>query len=254
MPEAPEPRNCAQDPNDQASGLRKMFERRTAQWSLVLQPTLRAAGGADALARRARRAAAQSGPTLVIDAARSQVGAALGLRLRYDLEHALKGDCALGDACVAVDDALWILPAARALDAAISDERRSQQLSEAFGELALDLHQAVLIVPAGRVSWIPACPALRGVREALIPVARGPDSGASVLTAIRQAVGDAQIDTFHLLFPDMGEAAAGRLLSGLAAIAQRHFGATVLAAPPLAAAPEPLHRARTGIRSVESVF
>jgi hypothetical protein len=90
--------------------------------------------------------------------------------------------------------------------------------------------------------------------EALIPVTSGGETSAAVLTAVRQGMGDAQIDTFHLLFLGMGDAAAGRLLSGMAAIAQRHFGARLLAARPPAAlqpAPEP---SGPGHRSVENVF
>jgi len=40
-------------------------------------------------------------------------------------------------------------------------------------------------------------------------------------------VSDAEIGEFALLFLGLGEATAGRLLSGMAAITLRHFGARV---------------------------
>ncbi len=239
---------------DQASGLRRMFAAAAPRCTLVLVPAMRAPGQAQALAQRLQRAAALDGPTLLIDAARSQVAVALEMKLRYDLEHALAGDCGLADACVPAGPDLWILPAARALDRAMGEERHARRLAAAIESLAHDLHHVVIILPAARVAWVRHLPAALRQHETLIPVANGGETSAAVLTAVRQAMSDAQIQTFHLLFPGMGEAAAGRLLSGMAAIAQRHFGARLLAAPPLADAVGSPTRADAGHRPVESVF
>jgi len=239
---------------DQASGLRRIFDGLAAHWSLVLQPSTRSGIHAAALASRARQLAEHGGDTLVIDAARSQVALPLGLRLRYDLQHALAGDCEIGDACVAAGESLWVLPAARALDQACTDARHARRVAAAVQMVAGDMRQAMLILPAARVSWIENLPELGRLREALIPVVHGVDAGAAVLTAVRLAVSEAQIDTFHLLFLGMGEAAAGRLLSGMAAIAQRHFGATLLAAKPVPDAGFASGPGRAKHRPVESVF
>jgi hypothetical protein len=239
---------------DQASGLRRMFATETPRCTLVLTPAMRSGVQAEALAVRARQYAAHEGPTLVIDAARTQVAVALDMKLRYDLEHLLAGDCAAGEACVAAGDALWVLPAARALDAAMADERHAQRVADAIASLARDMQRVLFVLPASRAAWIRHLPAWMRQREALIPVTNGGETSAAVLTSVRQGMGDAQIDTFHLLFLGMGDAAAGRLLSGMAAIAQRHFGATLLAAKPLSALQLSSTRAESGHRSVETVF
>ena len=243
---------AAGPPADQAAGLRRIFAHAPVQWSLVLQPAARSESGARGLADRARQLAAQFGHTLVIDCARTQLAASMGMALRYDLEHVLASDCALEDACLAAEKFLWVLPAAKALDAAYADKHHAQTVALAIQAVASAMRHVMLVLPATRVSWIENLPGLQNAREALIPVVRGADSGAAVLTAVRQAAGEAQIDTFHLLFLGMPEAGAGRLLTGLAAIAQRHFGARLLAVPPSSVA----HAAEPGARSrsVESVF
>ena len=252
MPEAsacPAGRSAALD---QASGLRQIFDQLLVPWGLVLQPTLRTAVHAEALAERVRRLAAHTGATLLIDAARSQVALPLGLRLRYDLEHVLAGDCNIAEACVAATQSLWVLPAARALDRAGSDERHAAQVSAAIQAVVADMRRAILLLPAARVSWIRYLPHQMRPRQALIPVHHNADASAAVLTAIRQA-SEAEIDTFRLLFLGMGAATAGRLLSGMAAIAQRHFGAIVLAAEPVPET-EPGSSRHLRHRLVESVF
>jgi hypothetical protein len=242
---------------DQASGLRRIFDRIPAHWTLVLQPPLRLGNTAEALAARARILALRRGPTLVIDASRTQVAAALGLRLRYDLEHALAGDCEIGEACAGAGGSLWILPAARALDLASSDERHARRVAEALQSVAIGMREVILILPSTRISWVRHCPALKGIGEAVIPVFGSAETGTAVLTTIRQAVGDLEIGTFHLLFLGMGEATAGRLLAAMAAIARRHFGATLLAAKPVADEPGAPADARSrddAHRLVERVF
>jgi hypothetical protein len=239
---------------DQASGLRRMFAPEAPRCTLVLTPALRSGVQAEALALRARQYAAQEAPTLVVDAARTQVAVALDLKLRYDLEHLLACDCTAAEACVAAGDGLWVLPAARALDAAMADERHAQRVADAIASLSRDMRRVLFVLPASRAGWIRHLPAGMRPGEALIPVTNGGETSAAVLTAVRQGMGEAQIDTFHLLFLGMGDAAAGRLLSGMAAIAQRHFGATLVAAGPLAALQPSSTRAESGHRSVESVF
>ena len=217
---------------DQASGLRRMFEASAPRWSLVLQPTTRSEGGARGLAVRAHELARALGNTLLIDAARTHIAAGMGLALRYDLDHVLQQDCTLAQACVGAADSLWVLPAARALDRALADPRNAEDVAKAMDAIGQKMRHVMLVLPAARAGWSLQLPGLQHAREALIPVVRGSDSGSAVLTAVRQAVSEAQIDTFHLLFLGMGQASAGRLLTGMAAIAQRHFGAKLLAVQP----------------------
>ena len=244
---------CGAASEDQASGLRRLFDRRAMRWQLVLQPTVRCAMHAQALADRVRDLAAHDGATLVIDAARSQVALPLGLRLRYDLEHVLAGDCAIADTCVRAVPELWVLPAARALDRAAADEHHAARVAAALESMASEMRQTVLLLPAGRVAWLRHLPQSVRPREALVPILHNADASAAVLTAVRMAVSEAEIDTFRLLFLGMGEAAAGRLLSAMAAIAQRHFGATLLAAEALPPAGMGTSDRRCRHRPVENV-
>ena len=241
-------------PADQASGLRRMFAPEGPRCTIVLTPAMRSAPQAQALAARARQHAACEGPTLVIDAARTQVAVALDMKLRYDLEHLLAGDCGAQDACVAAGEALWVLPAARALDSAMTDERHARRVCAAIASLSQEMQRVLLVLPAARAGWIRNLPPWVRQSDALIPVTNGGETSAAVLTAVRQGMGEAEIDTFHLLFLGMGEAAAGRLLSGMAAMAQRHFGAKLLAARPLPDLRPSPTRAEARHRSVESVF
>lgn len=231
---------------DQASGLRRIFDRAGARWTLVLQPPLRAVHTAEALAMRARLLALNSGPTLLIDASRTQVAAALGLRLRYDLEHALAADCSMQEARAAAGGALSVLPAARALDVAAADRAYGLRVARALHEVAQGSREVVLVLPAGRIPWLRDCAVSEGLGEALIPVYGSAEIGTAVLTTIRQAVSELDIATFRLLFLGMGEATAGRLLVGMAAIARRHFGATLLAEQPMPGEPGVRVRARSG--------
>jgi len=239
---------------DQASGLRRMFGTPAQAWELVLQPALRSELPSQALAARAQDWAREVGPTLVIDAARTQVAMALGLRLRFDLEHALAGDCTSSEACVAASEGLWVLPAARALDHALSDAAHGRRVAQAMDLMAAGMRQVMLILPASRANWVRQFAGPARFASGLIPVSHGAEAGTLVLTAVRQALSEAQIDAFHLLFLGMGEAAAGRLLSGMAAIAHRHFGATLLAAKPVPETELAAAGARRSHRSVENLF
>lgn len=239
----PDPAYCAGGlaaSEDQASGLRRLFHGQQPRCTLVLTPALRSPLLAATLAARARAHVAAEGSTLVLDAARAQVGLALGLELRYDLQHVLAGERSLAQVCVAASCHLAVLPAARAVDAAGADLRHARRVSAAIATVARRWRHVLLVLPAGRAGWVRQLPLWMRQSPALIPVVAGGRAGAATLTAVRQGVSDAHIDTFHLLFSGMGEAAAARLLCGMAAIAQRHFGVRLLAAPLPAALSAPL--------------
>ena len=157
MSEASNPVLAGAVEGDQASGLRRMFERLPAHWTLVLQPPLRTGNTAEALAARARLLALRRGATLVVDASRTQVAAALGLRLRYDLDHALAGDCSIGEACAGAGGSLWVLPAARALDMAVSDHQHGNRVAEALQSVAVGMHEVMVVLPAARLAWVRRC-------------------------------------------------------------------------------------------------
>jgi len=124
-------------PLDQAAGLRKLFGPRSAHWLPVLLATGREASHGPWLARLARSCAGQGDRTLLIDAARTQAATVFGLRLRYDLQHALSGDCVPEAVRVKAAENLYILPAARAFEQAgqAADESRRFELGDAYAPI-----------------------------------------------------------------------------------------------------------------------
>lgn len=96
---------------DQAEGLRRMFARRGRHVLGI------AGDGATAVTVSLAGTLARQGQrVLVLDRARGEAAAALGLRARFDLAQALDGDVGLTDALVHSVDGITLLPAARGLD------------------------------------------------------------------------------------------------------------------------------------------
>src|SRR5882757_2916327 len=81
----PNGRSPRANPQDQAAGLRRLFAPPESQWLPILLASGRETGDTRWLARFAGAWAEQGARTLVVDAARAQLGAAFGLRIRYDL-------------------------------------------------------------------------------------------------------------------------------------------------------------------------
>lgn len=97
--------------NDQASGLRRLFSRRTRRPLGV--------GGADAtpVVCDLAQALAELGlSVLVIDRTRGELAARMNVRFRFELAHVLAGDRTLADVLIDGSDGVAILPASRGLD------------------------------------------------------------------------------------------------------------------------------------------
>jgi hypothetical protein len=217
---------------DQAAGLRALFGKPGAAWEVLLQLAVRHPDQAQNIAEHARERARTGSGLMVVDLARAQVGLALGLRQRYDLDHALSGECRPEEVCGDAGEGLFVLPAARALDNALADPAHGERLIAAIGELARTRGPVLLIMPAARMGWLATLPSALRPDSAELLVPPGRDAAAAVLSSVRIAASEAHIGTFHLFFPGLGIAAAGRLHSGLAAIARRHFGVRLLAVRP----------------------
>lgn len=223
---------------DQAETLRRMFARRQARVLPVYAGNARDAAGATWLAKLATGFARQGERTLVIDAARVHVAAALGLRARYDLQHALDGDCALGDALLDAAPGLHVLPAARAFDAAAPTARdaraRRHALARALPHLAAaaDSDLVLVLFAAEHAPLLPAgcecvLPILSASQDDALPPAGGIGRGAAM--ALRDARRlSRHITGFRLLFLGMDREAAATLASGLGASAGP-FAARLLA-------------------------
>ncbi|MCS7100838.1 MAG: hypothetical protein NZL99_03985 [Burkholderiaceae bacterium] len=212
MPDPAAPASARARPADQAAGLRRLFD--VGPRLLPVLVTAREAQSAGMLAQLAQAFARTGERTLLLDAARAQAAAALGLKARYDLLHLARGECTLPQALLDAGEGLAVLPAARAAQAARGC--RNALLAALASQLpAFDL--VVLAVP-------PALAALGAGGEALLPLAPERARWPTQLAALRQA---RDIAVFRLLFPGMEESAAISLCRELARASERTVGVTL---------------------------
>jgi hypothetical protein len=212
---------------DQAAGLRRLFASAEPHWLPILLALERDADNAPWLATLARACVDQGARTLVVDAARAQVAAGFGLRARYDLAHALEGDCLPLEACVAAAADLRILPAARALEQDGRSPGRSSRFEAGVRALAATADCALLVLPAPPGRSLAGFFGRGGVSDAIVVAGPGPDCERRVLDTMRAFLSIADIETFRLLFQATDGAMAGRLYSRLAATGARELGARV---------------------------
>lgn len=188
-------------PDDQAATLRRLFARRAVRVLPVWVSAAREAQLAVWMARLAQCFAQHGERTLVIDAARLHVAAALGLRARHDLQHVLKAECSLAQALLDAAAGLMVLPAARAFDAASAGAPHSgvqrQRLAHALPWVAAaaGCERVLLLFSTAQCAVLPAgC-------DCVLPV-----HGASVRHLVRdvnELAARADLADFRLLFLDM---------------------------------------------------
>ena len=212
---------------DQAATLRRMFGGPSLRVLPVLLPEAHCATRASWIAKLAAGFARHGERTLVVDAARLHVAAALGLRARFDLVHVLRGECSHEQALLDAGPNLSIIPAARALALA---EETGLSLTALLGPLQRELQSrsgcdlvllllpgaadvAVARLPAGDilVPMLPEAPAIaQSVREIERILAR------QVEREFEQPAAQPAKPAFRLLFLGMDATAAGTLTEQLA--------------------------------------
>jgi hypothetical protein len=208
---------------DQAAGLRRLFAAPEPHWLPVLLASDRTPGDARWLAGFARACVEQGARTLVVDAARAQVAAAFGLRLRYDLAHAFEGDCAPFAAVAAADHELRILPAARALERV----RRPEELrrfESGVRALAAGADCVLLVFPALHARALAGFGRPAGYSDAVVVAGPGAEHQRQAVGAMRSILSVADIDAFRLLFQGTEPHRASRLYSRLAAAGAHELG------------------------------
>ncbi len=197
---------------DQAAGLRRMFAQRGVRVLPVLIPEVRCGSRAAWLTKLAEGFARHGSRTLVVDAARVQVAAAIGLRARYDLLHAQRGECSLEAVMLDAAPGLTVLPAARAFEQTV---RSRVSLARVVGEcLALrrGFDLVLLMIPAAFAPLMPG-------GDVLVPVQPTREDVAAALGEIRNANELADNLEFRLLFLGIEEAAAFTLSQRMSASA-----------------------------------
>lgn len=205
---------------DQASTLRALFAYPTCALLPVLAPALHDVARTRWMAQLAQAFARDGRRTLVIDAARLQIAAALGLRARYELLHALRGECRLSAAALDAGADLTVLPAARAFEAASADGRDAHALVEAAigTDNAFDIVLMVLPPePAVRLGaglagsdWL--LPILPNSRDLAVLLSAACATAEGMSAAIAQATGqEGETTVFRSLFLGMEPTSAATL-------------------------------------------
>jgi flagellar biosynthesis protein FlhG len=187
--------------DDQAAGLRRLF----APPAVRLVPVLAdgaASGHSRWLAQFGEAFARAGQPTVLVDAARAQIAAALGLRVRFDLLHVLAGHCAVAEVELDAAPGLTVVPAARACQRAVADRRPLSALLAPL--LRPPVQIALLLLP-------PAAAALLPAGDVLVPVLARRESVAAAVAAIGMATRRQATLAFRLLFLGMDRGAAATL-------------------------------------------
>ena len=210
---------------DQATGLRRLFAPSEPHWLPVVLASEKELGNAGWLADLARACAEQGDRTLVVDAARAQVAAAFGLRARYDLAHALNGDCAPSEACVPAGANLRILPAGRALEEDGRGPDRLHRFAAGVRALAATADCVLLVLPARHGRALAGFRGAGGFSDAIVVAGPGSGGDHDLIATMRSLLRIADIDAFRLLFQGTNADSTGRLLSKLAASSVRQLSA-----------------------------
>ena len=192
--------------DDQAAGLRRLFGSAAARLAPVLIDADRAGSQAAAIVRLAQACARNGERTLLLDCARAHVAASLGLRARFDLLHALRGECSPAQVRLDAGANLCVVPAVRALEQADNAATLLTMLAAcAHAQPACDL--VVMVVDAAHATLLRT--AIRG--EIVVPVPRETSGLTGLLRSLTKVAGGADIAGFRLLFPAWDADAAARL-------------------------------------------
>jgi hypothetical protein len=199
-------------PADQADGLRRLFGVRAPRLLPVILPAARCSERGAAVARIAQAFAMQDTNTLVVDAARAQLAATLGLRARYDLFHVMLREVALSSALLDAAPRLALLPAARALEAAAA---RLVAFDDVLDGLAatrrFDL--VILLLPVTQAAVLEAS---RHAGDVLLPLRAGAHAGPATMQEIRQVAEALPSRSIRLLFTGPEAPSASSLFERMA--------------------------------------
>lgn len=214
------------EPRDQAAGLRRLFARPALRVLPVLVPAPRCPQRNAWLARLARAFAAAGERTLVLDASRAQLATTFGLKARFDLLHALRGECALAQARLPIDHGLALLPSVRAFDDASARNASLADVLDGCSAPADGFDFAIALLAAPHLALLADTAA-----EIALPVTPDARAVAAALASVRACAQRADIAGFRWLFLGMDDAAAATLAHRLAATARTwtaaplHYGA-----------------------------
>jgi flagellar biosynthesis protein FlhG len=201
--------------DDQASGLRRLFGRRTRR--------LLGIGGLDAtpFAADLARALGDIGSrVLMIDRSRGELASRAGARARWELAHVVSGDRAMADVLIDLPGDVTILPAARGLD------ELALGCDDADGGWPERL--AAWLADAGRefdvwlVNGLPPSGSHADVLLAIQPTAAGITGAYAQIKALAQCRG---LTSFGIVVRTESEALANVTFASVAETARRFLAA-----------------------------
>jgi hypothetical protein len=214
-------------PSDQAEGLRRLFGTGRLRVLPILLDDPVGAAQADWLAALLLAVARRGARVVVCDGTRAGLAARLGLRARFDLLHALHGDCAPARVRLVAGDGLILVPAARACDAAAQAGARLSMLWPAWAGLQPACDLLVPLLHVRHAALLAHQPEASGPFDVLAPMCGatgGGAAGATVVPAIARLAAfwrGADIGVFRLLFPGMDPSVVATLATGFTASARR---------------------------------
>jgi len=209
---------------DQAAGLRRIFGDGRARLAPVLVQAGQGAAQVAPIVRLAQGCAATGERTLVVDCARAQVAASLGLRARFDLVHAVRGECLIEHACLDAGENLGVVAAARAAaqTRAVPGEFLRWLGALAHAHAAADLVLMIMEprhAPLLRTAGLPA--------EVIVPMPRRHAAWSDLLRMVTALYDGTDIAGFRLLFPAWDADTAARLYSELAKACSDRLGSAL---------------------------
>jgi len=196
---------------DQAEGLRRLFGDPPARLAPVLVDPAHATAQVASIVRLAQANASAGERTLVLDCAHAQVAAALGLRARFDLLHALRGECGLEQTRLDAGPNLSVVPAARAAEQARGAETEFATLLGALVHGPFSAGLVLMIVEPAHAPLLRAT----GRSEIVVPMPRQRAAWGGLLRALGAFGDGTDIAGFRLLFPAWDADTAARLYTEL---------------------------------------
>jgi MinD-like ATPase involved in chromosome partitioning or flagellar assembly len=209
---------------DQAVGLRRLFTRAQPRVVGVLGEE-----GASVALELALALGAQGLRVLVLDRGRGEVAHALGRRLRYELRHALAGDCPLHEVALDAGPGVVAIPAARAL------ERLDAHAARQWWPLFAMLDDALGPLDAVLVNGAPPAVAEAAVLLALSPTSKAVTHAYTALKQLARRTVPGRCDI--VVHRARSEAAALDAFDSVALTAGRFLGMSLALAGTLPDAP-----------------
>lgn len=196
---------------DQAEGLRRIFGGAPVRIAPVLVERGCVASQLGAIVRLAQACAAMGLRTLVLDAARTQFAAALGLRARFDVLHVQRGECALDQALLDAGPDLAVLPVARAAAPAQRERTDLCARTLALTHFVFAADLVLLLIEPDQTALLGGS----GRGEVIVVLPPERTAWAGLLGALGPIADNADIAGFRLLFPAWDAESAARLYADL---------------------------------------